>query len=97
MVEYDAQLDTSLVDELSQLLGAIDDLSLVRVRCPDGFSNLFVFPRSSEVEFTSAVEFLLGFDVRIVDPFPVAKFVTRSHGSCSLVEDFDFLIREFAV
>jgi len=67
------------------------------VLSPNLFSNLRIFPGSSEVKFSSAIEFLLGFNFRVEDPFSLLKWDVRFERFCSLVECLDLLSSKLSV
>ena len=93
----DPDLLASLVDQLAQLLRAIDDVLLFGVLGLDLFSNLGVFPRRSHVELLPPLKLSLTLNGRVEDPFPIGERKVRSHGMGSLVESMNLLLSKLPV
>lgn len=92
------QFFTSLIDEFAELFRTIDNFrSLIAVLFMDFLSNLSIFPRCSQVQFSSALKFLLSLDFRVENPFSVMQGDVRSQRACPLVEGMDFFLGELAV
>ena len=62
-VPVDTHLLPSLINQLAQLLRTEHDRSLLGVLGLDLLSHLGIFPRSTQVQLTSALEFFLALDV----------------------------------
>ena len=76
----DTDLFSCLVDELSELLGTIDDMVLVGILLSNLLPHLGVLPRGRHVEFSPPFELLFSLDVGIIDPLSVRQRISRSHG-----------------
>lgn len=92
-----AELLTSLIDKLAQLLGAEYDLTLVLVLLLNGLSNLGVLPRCGQVQLPSSLELLLGLNQGVEDPFPILECDVRPERPRSLVEGLHLFGGEAAV
>ncbi len=69
------QLYSGLVNQLAQLLRTVYNVRLVSVLLFNELLDLGIFPRSSQVEFASAVELVLSFDGRIENPLSIGKVI----------------------
>ena len=70
----DTQLLSSFVNQFAKFLWTINDLLfLMNVFSLNGLSDLGIFPRCIQVEFTSSFEFFLGFNVWIENPFSLLE------------------------
>lgn len=92
-----AELLTSLIDKLAQLLGTVYDLTLVLVLLLNGLSNLDVLPRCGQVQLPPSLELLLGFNQRVEDPFPILECDVGPESPRPLVEGLDLFGGEAAV
>jgi hypothetical protein len=73
IIADDAKFLSGFVDEFAEFLGAVDDCGLVAVLLVDNFPDGLVLPGGGDVEFASAFEFLLSFDLGVVDPLPLSE------------------------
>lgn len=70
----DTQLLSSFVDQFAQFFWTKHyALFLMNVFSLDNFSDLGILPRCIQVKLTSSLEFLLGFNVRIENPFSLLE------------------------
>jgi len=93
-----AQPFSSFVNQLTQIGRSINYcLFFVYVFSFYIFFNLRVFPRSSKVKLAPSLKVLLGFNLRVKNPFSLFKGDVGFESSGPLIESLDLLSCEFSV